>query len=84
MHELVNEVGSEVGESVTHGQNSSDYGVHGQGQEFFFTRLFTLVILLAGFYPRILVATAAANTGIDQEMLDCILRISLPRCIIAA
>ena len=53
-------------------------------EKFFFIRLFTRAIANPLFIARVLVATAAANTGIDQEMLDFVLRVGLPRCIITA
>ena len=53
-------------------------------EKFFFIRLFTRAIANPLFLARVLVATAAANTGIDQEMLDFVLRVGLPRCIITA
>jgi hypothetical protein len=33
------------------------------------------------YFCRILLATAAANTGIDQELLDFVIRVGLPRCL---
>jgi len=53
-------------------------------KKFAFIGLFTSIISLADFHPRLLTATGAANTGIDQERQDCVLRIGLPRCIITA
>ena len=53
-------------------------------EKFAFIRLFTSVISLVDFHPRVLTATATTNTGIDQERLDCVLRIGLPICIITA
>jgi len=53
-------------------------------EKFGFIRLFTSVISLADYNPRVFTATTATNTGIDRERLDCVLRIGLPRCIITA
>ncbi len=40
------------------------------------------MLKMKNFDPRVLVATAAANTGIDNERVDYVLRVGLPRCII--
>ena len=53
-------------------------------EKFAFIRLFTSDLSLLDFNPRVLAATAAANTGIDQEQLDFVVRVGLPRCIITA
>ncbi len=37
---------------------------------------------MKGFDPRVLVATAAANTGIDNEKIDHVLRVGLLQCVI--
>ena len=46
-----------------------------------FVRLFTTCIRMGGYRPRVLVATAAANTGIDQPKLVWVLRVGFPRCL---
>ena len=37
---------------------------------------------MSGMSPRVLAATAAANTGIDQINLAMVIRVGLARCII--
>ena len=59
--------------------------VHGdmdKHEKFAFTRLFTTSIRMKHLHPRILVATAAANTGIEQALLTYVLRVGIPRCIV--
>ena len=59
--------------------------IHGEmdkHEKFAFTRLFTTAIKMKHFDPRVLVATAAANTGIEQALLVYVVRIGLPRCIV--
>ena len=51
-------------------------------EKFRFIRLFTGDEVMPGTNPQVLCATAAANTGVDQERLDWVLRIGLPRCIL--
>ena len=51
-------------------------------EKFAFIRLFTSSLFMRNYNPRVLVATAAANTGIDQEKVDYVIRVGLPRCII--
>ena len=46
-----------------------------------FIRLYTSTVKMSNLDPGVLVATAAANTGIDQIQLVHVLRIGLPRCI---
>ena len=50
-------------------------------EKFAFIRLYTSAVKMANLDPRLLVATAAANTGIDQVHLVHVLRVGLPRCI---
>jgi superfamily II DNA/RNA helicase len=51
-------------------------------EKFAFIRLFCTDITIAGYNPRTLVATTAANTGIDQARLLWVLRVGIPRCIV--
>ena len=51
-------------------------------EKFAFIRLFCSRVRLGGFSPRCLVATAAANTGIDQPKCTMVLRLGLPRTIV--
>ena len=53
-----------------------------KNEKFGFIRLFTLAAKMDGMYPRVLAATSAANTGIDQPLLGMVLRIGLARCIV--
>ena len=53
-----------------------------KNEKFAFIRLFTSAIEMHGMLPRVLAATAAANTGIDQPLLGMVFRIGLPRCIV--
>mmetsp|Transcript_13705 Transcript_13705/g.23331 ORF Transcript_13705/g.23331 Transcript_13705/m.23331 type:complete len:196 (+) Transcript_13705:212-799(+) len=46
-----------------------------------FTRLFTSAVRMRNFRPRVLVATSAANTGIDQVLVKWVLTVGLPRCL---
>ena len=48
---------------------------------FAFIRLFTTSVRLRRYYPRVLVATPAANTGIEQMLVVYVLRVGLPRSI---
>ena len=50
-------------------------------EKFAFIRLFTCDLSLLDFNPRVLTAIAAANTGIDQEQLDFVVRVGMPWCI---
>ena len=50
-------------------------------EKFAYIRLFTGDLRMMDFFCRILLATAAANTGIDQESLDFVIRVGLPRCL---
>ena len=50
-------------------------------EKFAFTRLFTDAIKMKDYHPRVLVATAAANTGIDQVLVKWVLSVGLPRCL---
>jgi superfamily II DNA or RNA helicase len=49
-------------------------------EKFAFIRLFTSVYRIDGIRFRVLVATAAANTGIDQPLCVRVVRLGLPRC----
>ena len=51
-------------------------------EKFAFIRLFVAAIRAGKFNPRVLVATAAANTGIDAPRLVWVLRVGIPRCLI--
>ena len=51
-------------------------------EKFAFIRLFTSSAKMDGMYPRVLAATSAANTGIDQALLGMVLRIGLARCVV--
>ena len=51
-------------------------------EKFAFIRLFVAAIRKGKFNPRVLVATAAANTGIDAPQLVWVLRVGIPRCLI--
>ena len=51
-------------------------------EKFAFIRLFVATIRKGKFNPRVLVATAAANTGIDAPQLVWVLRVGIPRCLI--
>jgi len=53
-----------------------------KNEKFAFIRLFTSAAKIKGMFPRVLAATAAANTGIDQVLLAMVLRIGFARCII--
>eukprot|EP00581_Thalassiosira_minuscula_P015075 CAMPEP_0183735168 /NCGR_PEP_ID=MMETSP0737-20130205/45899_1 /TAXON_ID=385413 /ORGANISM="Thalassiosira miniscula, Strain CCMP1093" /LENGTH=283 /DNA_ID=CAMNT_0025968835 /DNA_START=560 /DNA_END=1408 /DNA_ORIENTATION=+ len=46
-----------------------------------FTRLFTSAVRIKDFSPRVLVATSAANTGIDQVLVKWVLTVGLPCCL---
>ena len=50
-------------------------------EKFAYIRLFTGDLKMKDYFCRILLATAAANTGIDQEFLDFVIRVGLPRCL---
>ena len=52
-------------------------------EKFAFTKLFTDSIKMKDYNPRVLVATAAANTGIDQVLVKWVLTVGLPRCLTA-
>ena len=59
--------------------------VHGEmdkHEKFAFIRLFVAAIHKGKFNPRVLVATAAANTGIDAPRLLRVLRVGIPRCLV--
>ena len=51
-------------------------------EKFSFFRLLTRDITLEDYLARICVATAAANTGIDQKWMEWIDRIGLPRDVL--
>ena len=51
-------------------------------EKFSFVRLLTRDITLEDYLARICVATAAANTGIDQKWMEWIDRIGLPRDVL--
>ena len=53
-----------------------------KSEKFAFIRLFVAAIKKGKFNPRVLVATAAANTGIDAPNLIWVLRVGIPRCLI--
>ena len=55
-----------------------------KNEKFAFIRLFTSRVHLRGYSPRCLVATSAANTGIDQPKCKMVLRIGVPRSIVEA
>ena len=57
-------------------------GAMDKHEKFSFIRLFTSAIRMSNFNPRVLVFTAAANTGIDNKRVDYVLRVGLPRCLI--
>ena len=50
-------------------------------EKFAFTRLFTDSIKMKDYHLCVLVATAAANTGIDQVLVKWVLSVGLPRCL---
>ena len=50
-------------------------------EKFAYTKLFTDSIKMNDYNPRVLVATAAANTGIDQVLVKWVLTVGLPRCL---
>ena len=61
--------------------------IHGdidKNEKFAFTQLFTGAWRALNYVPRALVATAAANTGLDQELLTFAAHAGLFRCIITA
>ena len=61
--------------------------IHGdmdKNEKFAFTRLFTGAWRALNYIPRALVATAATNTGIDQELLSFAGHAGLLCCIITA
>ena len=61
--------------------------IHGdmdKNEKFAFTRLFTGAWRALNYVPRALMATSAANTGIDQELLTFAAHAGLFRCNITA
>ena len=52
-----------------------------KNEKFAFVRLFTTSVRLRRYYPHVLVATPAANTGIEQMLVVYVLRVGLPRSI---
>ena len=50
-------------------------------EKFAYTRLFTSSAAMDDYHPRVLVATAAANTGIDQVLVKWVLTVGIPRCL---
>jgi len=53
-----------------------------QEEKFSFIRLFTTATIMPKFNPRVLVATVAANTGIDQEDLVHVSRVGISCCVL--
>ena len=51
-----------------------------KNEKFAFICLFTSDATMNGLMVRVLAATAAANTGIDQPLLGFVLRVGVPRC----
>ena len=50
--------------------------------KFGLVRLFTGSLISPGAHPQVLVATGAANTGIDQILTKLVLRVGLPRNLV--
>ena len=50
-------------------------------EKFAYTKLFTTSVTMKDYSPRVLMATAAANTGIDQALVKWVLTVGLPRCL---
>jgi len=51
-------------------------------EKFSFIRSFTTATSMPHFNPHVLVATAVANTGVDQEDLVHVSRVGIPRCVL--
>jgi len=52
-----------------------------KNEQIAFLRLFTTAVTMKNYNPRVLVATPAANTGINQVLIEFILSVGLPRCL---
>ena len=50
-------------------------------EKFTFVRIFTSSLAVTGFTFHVLVATAAANTGIGQPLCQHVLRVGIPWCL---
>ena len=48
--------------------------------KFGFIRLFARFLKMVGYEPYVLVATSAANTGIDNRQLQLVYCVKFPRC----
>ena len=52
------------------------------GRYVFMIHLFTPAVSMLNFNSRVLMATAAANTGIDQSKLKAVFHVGFPSCIL--
>ena len=52
-----------------------------KNEKFSFVRPFTSAVTMKNYHPRMLIATPATNTGIDQVLIQYVLSVGLPRCL---
>jgi hypothetical protein len=81
-HKLLKGLERKLNESLCDTDVLHIYGSQDKEEKFWFVRLFCSKVSMEFLNPRVLLATSAANTGIDNNNVIEILRVGFPRDLI--